>query len=161
MLRPRLFPEPEEVAEDPGAPLGLERGAHLGVRAHHGEGDTAESLGLTEDLLEPYGRAIAKIGDLKPPAEPRTTFTVGTVPAGLSARYSGACCSNRVMSTPPSASSSAKPTVSSRRLIRAKAPRSRAPDRARVVAPGRDAAREDHALEQRAGGAIDVPEGNR
>lgn len=30
------------------------------------------------------GRAIAKIGDLKPPADPKTTFTVGTVKGGTS-----------------------------------------------------------------------------
>ena len=34
--------------------------------------------------IHAMGRAIAKIGDLKPPAEPKTTFTVGTVKGGTS-----------------------------------------------------------------------------
>src|SRR6185369_12522407 len=34
--------------------------------------------------IHAMGRAIAKIGDLKPPEEPKTTFTVGTVKGGTS-----------------------------------------------------------------------------
>jgi acetylornithine deacetylase/succinyl-diaminopimelate desuccinylase-like protein len=46
-------------------------------------GHSFSAFGLPS-AIHAMGRAIAKIGDLKPPAEPKTTFTVGTVKGGTS-----------------------------------------------------------------------------
>lgn len=46
-------------------------------------GHSFSAFGLPS-AIHAMGRAIAKIGDLKPPAEPKTTFTVGTVKGGAS-----------------------------------------------------------------------------
>jgi tripeptide aminopeptidase len=46
-------------------------------------GHSFSAFGLPS-AIHAMGRAIAKIGDLKPPAAPKTTFTVGTVKGGTS-----------------------------------------------------------------------------
>lgn len=46
-------------------------------------GHSFSAFGLPS-AIHAMGRAIAKIGDLKPPADPKTTFTVGTVKGGTS-----------------------------------------------------------------------------
>lgn len=46
-------------------------------------GHSFQEFGLPS-AVHAMGRAIAKISELKPPAEPRTTFTVGTVSGGTS-----------------------------------------------------------------------------
>jgi tripeptide aminopeptidase len=46
-------------------------------------GHSFSAFGLPS-AIHAMGRAISKIGDLRPPAEPKTTFTVGTVKGGTS-----------------------------------------------------------------------------
>jgi tripeptide aminopeptidase len=46
-------------------------------------GHSFSAFGLPS-AIHAMGRAISKIGDLKPPSEPKTTFTVGTVKGGTS-----------------------------------------------------------------------------
>ena len=46
-------------------------------------GHSFAAFGLPS-AIHAMGRAIAKIGDLKPPSDPKTTFTVGTVKGGMS-----------------------------------------------------------------------------
>jgi tripeptide aminopeptidase len=70
--------------------LGIERVVNQGTGSHRYEmiftgpgGHSFHEFGLPS-ATHAMGRAIAKIADLQTPAEPRTTFTVGTVKGGTS-----------------------------------------------------------------------------
>ncbi|MGJ4944319.1 M20/M25/M40 family metallo-hydrolase [Bradyrhizobium sp. HKCCYLS1011] len=70
--------------------LGVSRIVNQGTGSHRYEmtfkgpgGHSFQEFGLPS-AIHAMGRAIAKIADLKTPAEPRTTFTVGTVSGGTS-----------------------------------------------------------------------------
>jgi tripeptide aminopeptidase len=63
----------------------------LGTGSHRHEitfkgpgGHSYIAFGQVPSAIHGLGRAIAKIGDLKPPSFPRTTFTVGTIGGGTS-----------------------------------------------------------------------------
>jgi tripeptide aminopeptidase len=63
----------------------------LGTGSHRYEvtfkgpgGHSYGAFGQVPSAIHGMGRAIAKIGDLKPPSFPKTTFTVGTVGGGTS-----------------------------------------------------------------------------
>ncbi len=63
----------------------------LGTASHRYEvsfkgpgGHSYGAFGQVPSAIHGMGRAIAKIGDLKPPSFPKTTFTVGTVGGGTS-----------------------------------------------------------------------------
>ena len=47
-------------------------------------GHSFSAFGKVPSAIHAMGRAIAKIGDLQPPADPKTTFTVGLVEGGTS-----------------------------------------------------------------------------
>jgi tripeptide aminopeptidase len=59
-------------------------GSHRHVVTFNGPGGHSFSAFGLPSAIHAMGRAIAKIGDLQPPAEPKTTFTVGTVKGGTS-----------------------------------------------------------------------------
>jgi acetylornithine deacetylase/succinyl-diaminopimelate desuccinylase-like protein len=70
--------------------LGITRVVNQGTGSHRYEmifkgpgGHSFQEFGLPS-AIHAMGRAIAKISDLKTPADPRTTFTVGTVSGGTS-----------------------------------------------------------------------------
>lgn len=70
--------------------LGITRIVNQGTGSHRYEmtfkgpgGHSFQEFGLPS-AIHAMGRAIAKISELKTPAEPRTTFTVGTVSGGTS-----------------------------------------------------------------------------
>jgi acetylornithine deacetylase/succinyl-diaminopimelate desuccinylase-like protein len=59
-------------------------GSHRYEMIFHGPGGHSfQEFGLPS-AIHAMGRAIAKISELQPPAEPKTTFTVGTVAGGTS-----------------------------------------------------------------------------
>ena len=71
---------------DPGGSITI-----AGVGSHRHEvmfkgpgGHSYLMFGLVPSAIHGMGRAIAKIGDLSPPADPKTTFTVGTAGGGTS-----------------------------------------------------------------------------
>jgi tripeptide aminopeptidase len=59
-------------------------GSHRFFVSFKGPGGHSFSAFGLPSAIHAMGRAIAKIGDLKPPAHPKTTFTVGTVKGGTS-----------------------------------------------------------------------------
>src|SRR5689334_2400965 len=70
--------------------LGISRAVNQSTGSHRYEmifrgpgGHSFQEFGLPS-AIHAMGRAIAKISDLQTPAEPRTTFTVGTVRGGTS-----------------------------------------------------------------------------
>ncbi|MBI5323081.1 M20/M25/M40 family metallo-hydrolase [Bradyrhizobium sp.] len=70
--------------------LGISRVVNQSTGSHRYEmvfkgpgGHSFQEFGLPS-AIHAMGRAIAKISELRPPAEPRTTFTVGTVRGGTS-----------------------------------------------------------------------------
>jgi tripeptide aminopeptidase len=76
--------------------VGLEPGlgntiTTIGVGSHRHEvtfkgpgGHSYVAFGLVPSAIHAMGRAIARIGDIRTPANPKTTFTVGTVGGGTS-----------------------------------------------------------------------------
>lgn len=74
--------------------VGLEPGTAIttiGVGSHRWEvvfkgpgGHSYAAFGLVPSAIHGMGRAIAKIGEVRTPANPKTTFTVGTVGGGTS-----------------------------------------------------------------------------
>jgi tripeptide aminopeptidase len=70
--------------------LGITRVVNQGTGSHRYEmifrgpgGHSFQEFGLPS-AIHAMGRAIAKIADLQPPSDPKTTFTVGTVSGGTS-----------------------------------------------------------------------------
>jgi len=59
-------------------------GSHRFFVEFRGPGGHSFSAFGLPSAIHAMGRAIAKIGDLTPPADPKTTFTVGTVKGGTS-----------------------------------------------------------------------------
>jgi len=59
-------------------------GSHRYLATFKGPGGHSFSAFGLPSAIHAMGRAVAKIGDLVPPAEPKTTFTVGTVAGGTS-----------------------------------------------------------------------------
>jgi tripeptide aminopeptidase len=59
-------------------------GSHRYLVTFNGPGGHSFSAFGLPSAIHAMGRAIGKIGDLQPPAEPKTTFTVGTVKGGTS-----------------------------------------------------------------------------
>ncbi len=59
-------------------------GSHRFMVTFKGPGGHSFSAFGLPSAIHAMGRAVAKIGDLTPPAEPKTTFTVGTVRGGTS-----------------------------------------------------------------------------
>jgi acetylornithine deacetylase/succinyl-diaminopimelate desuccinylase-like protein len=73
----------EPVAD--GGVLVLGTGSHRYEVTFKGPGGHSyAAFGEVPSAIHGMGRAIAKIADLKPPATPKTTFTVGTVGGGTS-----------------------------------------------------------------------------
>lgn len=70
--------------------LGITRVVNQGTGSHRYEmifrgpgGHSFQEFGLPS-AIHAMGRAVAKIADLQPPSDPKTTFTVGTVSGGTS-----------------------------------------------------------------------------
>ncbi len=59
-------------------------GSHRFLVTFRGPGGHSFAMFGMASAIHAMGRAIAKIGDLVPPTEPKTTFTVGTVRGGMS-----------------------------------------------------------------------------
>ncbi len=59
-------------------------GSHRYLATFKGPGGHSFSAFGLPSAIHAMGRAVAKIGDLVPPADPKTTFTVGTVNGGTS-----------------------------------------------------------------------------
>lgn len=86
-----LFEENDDIdgfisvdGTDPGRITYLATGSHRYNIVYEGPGGHSFGAFGTPSPIHAMGRAIAEIGDLEPPADPKTTFTVGMVEGGTS-----------------------------------------------------------------------------